>query len=99
MLQVNRTDVARAHELMKLLSRAKLELEGAEEMLAAGQVLSWFGEHTKKIKTDWEQQETQAQQEIKDALAFKQAAQTAKPLAQTPAKVENAVVTPKKKGK
>ena len=98
MLQVTRTDVVRATELMKLLGRAKLELEGAEEMLAAGQVLGWFGEHTKKLKTDWEQQEAAAQQEIKDALAFKQAAQTAKPVAEAPAKVDNRKA-PAKKGK
>jgi hypothetical protein len=93
MVQVTQIDARRATELVKFLGRAKMELEGAEEMLAAGQVLHWFGEHAKKIHADVAQQEAAAAEEIQQALAFKRSA------GETKGQCAKVDVEPKAKGK
>lgn len=68
MLKITKVDAARCRELVKVLSRAKLELDGAEEILAMGQVLSWVSDLQRRIEGDVAEQHQAEQERIKSAL-------------------------------
>lgn len=67
MIDVTRTDLTRSTELLKVLNRAKFEVEGPEA-LALAQVLNWAGGHHGRIKTAVEALEAEQEAKIKAAL-------------------------------
>jgi hypothetical protein len=56
----DKKDQIHAQNLVRLLNKAKMELEG-QEILAAGDVLRWVGMLNQRIVHDLQQQETQAE--------------------------------------
>ena len=55
----DKRDQTHVTNLIKLLNKAKMELEG-QEILAAGDVLRWVGMLSQKIQEDIKHQEEQA---------------------------------------
>jgi hypothetical protein len=92
MLKITKTDGARVRELVKVLSRTKMEVEGAEEILALGQVLQWAGEISGRILADLKEQDDAAAKRVADGLALLEA-HAAKPAGMPPAASEAPKVT------
>ena len=57
---VNKADKINCENLTKLLRRAKIELQGAEEILGTAEVLKWTSGLLYRISTDLEAQEEKA---------------------------------------
>lgn len=69
---VVKSDKVHCDNLIRLLKRAKIELEGAQEILGAAEVLKWMGGLSNRIESDLKEQE--------EAIKAKQALGAATPV-------------------
>lgn len=91
-MHIQKQDKTNAENLIKLLRRSKIELDGAEEILATAEILKWMAQFLSRIDKDLGDQELQ-----KKAL---EAAMTAKELpAMNPVSTPAAQETKTKKAK
>jgi hypothetical protein len=79
-MQVNKSDKVNCENMIKLLRRAKIELQGAEEILGTAEVLRWMSGLLVRVDTDLKEQAV--------AAVAVTAIATAKPVA-TMTKVRN----------
>jgi hypothetical protein len=59
-MQISKADKVNCDNLIKLLRRAKIELEGAEEILGTAEVLRWMGSLAARIDKDLKDQDEAA---------------------------------------
>jgi hypothetical protein len=69
MLKVTQVDARRCTEFVKVLSRMKIEVEGAEEILALAQVVQWAGELGGRIRKVCDEQAMADKAKVDAALA------------------------------
>lgn len=93
MLKITKVDGARVRELVKVLSRTKIELEGGEEILAMAQIFNWAGELSGRILADLKEQDLAEAQRVADALAMLEAHRAPKPAEMAPAAQSGTQVT------
>jgi hypothetical protein len=87
MLKITQTDAARMAGLGKLLNRAKFELDGAEEIMAANQIIQWGHEFNTRVQADLQEQVTAQKAKVELALSLMDAPK------------QSPLASPKKKGK
>ncbi len=56
-MQITKTDKVNVDNLVRILKRAKLELEGAEEIFGTAEALRWAGNLAARIDKDLKDQE------------------------------------------
>ena len=56
-MQINKSDKINCENLIKLLRRAKIELQGAEEVLGTAEILRWTSGLSLRIATELKEQE------------------------------------------
>lgn len=95
MIDVTRIDLNRSTELLKVLNRAKYEVEG-NEALALAQVLNWAAAFHGRIEADVKAQDAAQEAKIKAALeAQATAAKTPPPADPAPAVTSASSPAPK----
>jgi hypothetical protein len=68
-MQISKADKVNCDNLIRILKRAKIELEGAEEILGTAEVLRWMGNLAGRIDKDIKDQEEAARIAAAAALA------------------------------
>ena len=59
-MQITKSDKLNCDNLIKLLKRAKIELQGAEEILGSAELLKWISGLSSRIDKDIKDQEEKA---------------------------------------